>query len=73
MGTDKNLKAEAAVRRWLDTAAFCEIIVTRAFELGEIARFEIEIQKSHPNASAQPRCPCWHKPSSAPWPASRSH
>jgi hypothetical protein len=51
----------AAIKRWINTAALCEIIITRAFELGEVARIEIEIQNSFPHGSPQPRCPCWHK------------
>ncbi|HET6376843.1 MAG TPA: hypothetical protein VFG05_00815 [Methylocella sp.] len=39
----------------------CRSFVSRAFELGEIARIEIEIQKLYPPAAPEPRCPCWYE------------
>jgi len=60
MGTDKSLKAEAAGKRRMTTAAFYRILVNGALELGEVARLEVEIQKFYPHARPQPRCPDWH-------------
>lgn len=71
MGAYKDRKAGAARERRTYTAALYGIIVNSAFELGEVARMEIEIQKLFPPASPQPRCPSWHKSSAVHWPDSR--
>jgi hypothetical protein len=54
--------AESKGRR-AKKAALYRVIVEGAFELGEVARFEVEIQKLFFAASEQPRCPCWHSAS----------
>jgi len=73
MGADRNFEVEGTGKHRRMTTALYGIIVTAAFELGEIARMEIEIQKSYPHASPQPRCPCWHGLPSVNWPASPPH
>jgi hypothetical protein len=60
MGADNSLRVGSAGKRRTNMIALYEIIVNGAFELGEIARIEIEIQKLIPSHSAQPRCPIWH-------------
>lgn len=53
-------KTETPIRRWVDTAILSETIVTLAYELGEVARMEIEIKTVLPHGAPQQRCPCWH-------------
>jgi len=60
MGAELELKKKHAGKRRTKTAAFYEIIVASAFEIGEVARIETEIHKSYPPASPQPCCPDWH-------------
>ena len=61
MGAGDSLRVGSApAERRTDMVALYEIIVNGAFELGEVARIEIEIQKLLPSHSAQPRCPIWH-------------
>ena len=61
MGAGDSLRVGSApAERRTNMVALYEIIVNGAFELGEVARIEIEIQKLLPSHSAQPRCPIWH-------------
>jgi hypothetical protein len=61
MGAGDSLRVGSApAERRTNMIALYEIIVNGAFELGEVARIEIEIQKLLPSHSAQPRCPIWH-------------
>ena len=43
------------------TAGFFQRLAQSVFELGEIARIEIEITRSYPYTAPQPRCPLWHE------------
>jgi hypothetical protein len=70
MGGDQSLKAGEAGKRRRKKTALYGFIVNGVFELGEVARMEIEIQKLFSPASPQPRCPCWHPSSTDHWPAS---
>ena len=58
MGADNSLRVGS--ERRTNMAALYEIIGNGAFELGEIARIETEIQELIPSHSAQPRCPSWY-------------
>ncbi len=74
MGADENLqRGPAGGRRSWRVSLFYKTFVSRVFELGEIARMEIEIQKSIPPASQQPRCPSWHNCSSPEQQDSKHH
>jgi hypothetical protein len=66
MGARESVKAVADKLRRKNTGSFYGILMTSAFELGEIARIEIEIHKLSSPGSPQPRCPNWHNPSSPP-------
>jgi len=44
----------------LPTSGFFQRLAQSVFELGEIARIEIEITRSYPYTAPQPRCPLWH-------------
>lgn len=70
MGADRTFRAGTAVGRRAEKAAFYRVVANGVFELGEIARIEIEIQKLFPPASPQPRCPNWHHPAPVQWPPS---
>jgi hypothetical protein len=63
----------AARGRRTRTLTFYRRIVNGAFELGEVARIEIEIQKLYASASPEPRCPRWHEISKDSPPLSKSH
>lgn len=54
------------------TVAFYRRIIDGAFELGEIARIEIKIQKICSPATPEPHCPCWYEATPS-WPLSRPH
>jgi hypothetical protein len=73
MRADDNLRPEAASGRRARVVAFYRVIVNGAFELGEVARIEIEIQKPFPPASAHPRWPSWYICPPGSWPASKLH
>ena len=45
----------------LPTSGFFQRLAQSVFELGEIARIEIEITRSYPYTAPQPRCPLWHE------------
>jgi len=60
MGADNSFRVGSTGERRTNMAALYEIIVNGAFELGEIARIETEIQKLIPSHSAQPCCPSWY-------------
>ncbi|HUI20540.1 MAG TPA: hypothetical protein VLZ74_05795 [Methylocella sp.] len=60
MGGELKPKKKQAGARRTRTAAFYEIILAKAVEIGEVARIETEIQKAFPPATPQPRCPDWH-------------
>ena len=64
MGADDSFRVGSAGERRM--IALYEIIVNGAFELGETARIEIEIQKLIPSHSAQSRCPIWQTRESFP-------
>lgn len=51
---------QTAARPRRHAALLYRSFVHRAFELGEIARIAIEIQKLYPPAAPEPRCPSWH-------------
>ena len=65
MGADIRLRVGEAGEHRTYTSALLRKIVTGAFELGEVARIEMEIQDLYLSASAPPRCPSWNRPSSA--------
>jgi hypothetical protein len=70
MRANENSRAGEAGGRRSKGGGLYRIIVNGVIELGEVARIEIEILKLFPPASAQPRCPFWHKDPGISWPVS---
>lgn len=54
-------REQTAARPKRHAAVLYRSFINRAFELGEIARIEIEIQKLYPPAAPEPRCPSWYE------------
>ncbi|MCI0468078.1 MAG: hypothetical protein L0Y57_13945 [Beijerinckiaceae bacterium] len=74
MGAETNFQNEpAGGHRGRKAVLIYRAFISRVFELGEIARMEMEILKSISPASAEPRCPNWHGCSSKEQQDSKHH